>query len=498
MPERRVDGVAKMDAANWPTTGPTRTATAPLRILSGQVGNLPTAETMSAIVQGSKGDAFRITLNGETLTVKGLPPSLIGKQADFVAEYGKSGGKTNIQLFWTGIGRTPQPAGKQMDYRSPLPAELKSGSNTTAQLQTAQLAQTATIENRSITNMRPGDTTLAVVEKILANGRVQLSLQGNRIVAPAPPSVAAGDGLIMKMIGKPASFQLLSVQHDIMGKAHALLRQQAASNTPLTENLTAIRNLLTSIPAESLRSIPVLSQLDSWLNSVTVNHDTPLDGKRLAGMIQQSGLLLEQKLQAMLQQGSSAASIGYDLKALMLALGSGQAELNKIQHLTQLLAELGRSASSRIESAQALNILANIHADAIRIELPMLVNQQMVNVQLSLEHQGSPDSKADDRYDEQAAYKVLIALDMSRLGKLRVDARISDNAVHARIYHTQTEAGDLITLHIERLQSRLLNLGFKEVYLLTSPVQPEQALQQRFDQLEQMKPASPGRLDILI
>jgi len=501
MPDRRINGSSNIEAANWPTAGPPKPTSAPLRIISGRIGNLPAGESMSAIVQSAGSGAFKVTLNGQALTFTGLPPSLNGKQVDFVVQHGKSGGKAMSRLFWTGISRSGDRAlavGKQAHIHAPLHVDLKTDSGITTRLQ--GVSQTLTTENCNLANMQPGETALAIVERLLGNGRVQLSLKGNRMDTPAPSSIAVGDGLIVKMTGEPASLQVLSVQQHVISKAYALLRQQAADNTPLTDNLTAVRNLLTSIPVESLRGVPILAQLENWLNNATVGHDTPLSGLRLAGMMQQSGLLLEHKLLAMLQQNAGATAIAHDLKAIMLAMAAGQADNDKLRHLAHVFATIGHSALSRIESTQMLNVLAHSHADAMRMELPMLVHQQMVNVQLSLEQQeqGHRNAGGKDGRNEQAAYKVLIALDMSRLGSLRVDASISDNAVHARIYHKRAEARDLMQSHIDRLEERLLNLGFKTVYLVTTPAQPEQKIQQHFEQLEQRKPASPGLLDILV
>jgi len=245
-----------------------------------------------------------------------------------------------------------------------------------------------------------------------------------------------------------------------------------------------MRNLLHTTAAEALLSAPEVSALDDWLDNIRVDADTPLNGKRLAGMLQQSGQLLEHKLQKQ------------DLKAIMLALGNGQVATTP--HLTRLLREIGNNASSRIESTQALNVLAHVHNDPQRIELPMLVNQQMVNVQLSLQQQEQAATGSHGQQKESPAYKVLIALEMTRLGKLRVDASISEHAVHARIHHVSAQARELIQTHIDRLKDRLLNLGFTQVYLITTQAQPDQATQQRFEQLEQMKPVSSSLLDIRI
>lgn len=563
MPERRVDGIAKSDPVSWTGGGQSGPPPSPLRVLSGHPDKLPRDEPMSALASKAENGAFRVTLNGESLIIKGLPASLAGKQVDFIARHQE--GSDSPQLFWTGLSHQPSTAGKGLPIHSKLPVWLMDGHAITARIEsmhdgkmtlslrnsqgesarlmtashphfksgqiiegrirashdqfvlmtsrefrsgppsvtTAPLSGNQLPQSIPITaglRMNPGDSALAIVEKRLPNDHVQLRLQGARIESPAPRSVMPGDGLIMKMTEKPASFQLLAIQPDIVGKTLAVIRQHAATTAPATENLTAMRNLLASLPQESIQQLPVLSRLDHWLQGMIVNDEMPLNGNRIASMIQHSGLLLEHKLlQGNQPSEQRQASIQQDLKTIMLNAGDDHHASDNSNRLPHTLSDHASQSTTRIEFTQALNVLAHLHADTIRLELPMLVQQQMVNVQLSMEQQWqSTEEQPDGSADQPPPFKVLIALEMSRLGKLRVDAHISELAVHARIYNETAEAGRFMQTHIERLEGRLRALGFNEVYLISAVGKPAKALQQRFDHLEQMRPSALHLLDIVI
>ncbi|TLS65460.1 flagellar hook-length control protein FliK [Mariprofundus erugo] len=563
MPERRVDGISKSEPVTWAAGSQSGAPPSPLRVLSGHADKLPTEEPMSAVPKKGENGSFRVTLNGESLVIKGLPASLAGKQVDFVAKHQE--GSSSPQLFWTGLSHHASTADKGVEILSRLPVWLKEGHAITARVESlhagkmtlslqhsrgesAQLIAAAhphfkpghIIQGRifnhngqpmlmtgrefrpgqpSVTTaplaghqlpqkmtpasgftMNPGDSALALVEKRLENNLVQIRLHGQRMEAPAPRSVMPGDGMVVKMTAKPASFQLLAVQPDIIGKTMAVIRQHAASTSPAAESMTTVRHMVASLPPEILEQWPVAAQLANWFEGISVNQEMPLSGNRMASMIQHSGLLLEHKLQQSEGPDHPSSQLQHDFKAIMLNSATEEtATTESKRKLAHTLVEVGKQASSRIEFTQALNVLAHLHADTIRLELPMLVQQQMVNVQLSIEQQWQQaEGGRQENEPLSPLFKVLIALEMSRLGKLRVDAHISEQAVHARIYNDTAAAGRFMQMHMERLEGRLRAAGFEEVYLISAAGRPAQELQQHFDQLEQMRPSALQLLDVVV
>ncbi|NWF36489.1 flagellar hook-length control protein FliK [Mariprofundus sp. KV] len=350
-------------------------------------------------------------------------------------------------------------------------------------------------------NMQPGEQTMAVVQRRLDNGNVLLKIQGQNVEAPAPAHVKAGDALEIRMIKAPAEFQVLQLHKNIPEKAMSLVRGNLTSSaTPVAQNLTTIKNLLPTMPANEMASIKGLPQLDSWMKASESSRDYPINGERLGQLIRDSGGQLESKLQAMIAKGGQSQTLTSDLKAILTQVAGDQAAAGKIQNseVLRLITEASQQSLSRMETGQALNVLANLQGEPLRVEFPMLVGQHMINVQMAVQQHGAGAEQRETTGGSEQGYSVLFALELSGLGNLRVDANVSDNAVHARIYNEDSAVRHFIQENIHRLEERLQSLGFKEVYLLASPTRPDAEKQARFDELTSMRPASFSLLDVLV
>ena len=589
MPERRIDGISKMDAAGWSGVSLSKGGSNQLRVLSGQLSHIRQGKIMHALVQKTADGAFRVKLNGETFIFKGLPASLAGREIAFFVRKSGLKGSGKADLFWIGpnqSGSNPSGSNRSGSSRSGpdragvepkggvsgagakqaamhakvlsrLPAGLKPGEPFSARIVTiadgkmnlvlserASAGHASGIQTAQIAGLTAGDQigarilkgadgslrievmqqparpvamkvpvaaaatadlgmvagerATALVRERLPNGNLLLNVRGVEVEAPAPASVKGGDLLVLRMQRPPAGFQLLSVQKGAEQTAmHALKTNLSSARTTLTSNLTAIRNLLPQIVAGNLPETVLLPQLEQWFNSIEINDRQPLSGGRVARMIHDSGLALEPKLLAAINSGAPIPVS--DIKALLLQMAAaGQGKSAQIQ-IVQQLAELGHQGHARIEAHQALNLLAAMHADPMRLELPMFVAGEAVNVQLLIEQQGQQDSDGEDvGGGSGASYSVLFALDLSTLGEMRVDAQITATSVHARIYSEHADTGRFLASHIQRLEERLQLLGFSEIHLLSTASRPTEEKQQRFDLLRNLTPSSSQLLDVRI
>ena len=421
--------------------------------------------------------------------------------------------------------RLPQPAGQQARSERPILQQLetkaipglKAGQQIQIKLHSVEgeptielLTNTPAADNvaasRQISKpaqfrLAKGEIATAVVQKRLPDGRVLLHLQGRTITSPAPVRVQVGDMLVLRMQQPPSSFQLVEIAPRAGDKAASILSTQIGSSaTPLHHTISALRQATPqshNLPGTAQQSLANLEQLlQSWASS----SDTPIHGEQLAAMIRDAGGGLEAKLLRLLQQSQQQPALQHDLKAILLQLSkladSQQSDI--IRHL----GELSRQAGARIESHQALNFLASMQGEAQHFELPMLVNQQLINVLISIEqrppfeHSSTPDEHASNA--PETGFNILFSLDLSALGKIRVDANISTHAVHARIHNEQQQSHQFIQRHLSRLEQRLHRLGFEQVYLISTDTPPQGAQQEKFEQLTTMRPANLGLLDIRI
>ncbi len=578
MPEGKIDAIGKADAASWSAVSLSKGSPNVLRIISGQLSHMPAGEVMSAVVQKAAKGAFKISLNGETFIIKGLPASLLGKAVSFVARQSSFAGKAGIELFWLGPSRikntgaqaTAQQARPRAEIMSRLPADLlthmKSAKVMSARLehvqagkmtmslsvpdpkhpakvlahqiqttvvgrlkqgQTVSVRMHAGIHNKVELEILPqqtihqaatkhaskdalparmatfqlavGDVAAAMVQKRLPNGQVQLNIQGKLVETAAPESVAKGDVLLLRMSKAPAEFQLMSVQKNTADKMMTVLKSNLpVSHEALSQNMTTIRNLLPALINTDLPVNSALPALENWLAASVSSGDKPVNGERLGQLIRQSGTGMETKLLGLSQQAAHHPAMLHDLKALMLQLSNVQSSHASHAEIIRVLTELAQHSTARIETNQALNVLAQMHGDPIRFELPMLVGQQLVSVYMSVQQQyQSSSEEAEQGGGSEQSYSVLFALDLTGLGKMKVDASISDTSVHARIYADQAGVGQFIREHIQRLETRLQDLGYQEVFLLAAQTPPDAEKQRSFDQLTSMAPSSLNLLDVI-
>jgi len=499
MSDQRIDSISRTDASGWGAAArQSSNGHSPLQLINGHSERLPSGMVLRGLVEKTDHGALMVTLNGEKLIFKGLPASLLGKQVDFILQP-SSGQPPTTRLFWVGISsnQQAQPTTRnntQIPVTTTTPAALPTASGVTKPV-TLQDVLTA------------GKPTLAVIDSILSDGRMQLKLEGLLLEAPAPPagsgSIKAGDGLMVKLDASGDTIlQILAVHRDLVGKVHHLLRQQAIAGSPVAELLTALTQSPGTMQNPLFRNNPLLAALSDWLTQATINQAAPLDGKRLAGMMQQSGLMLEHNLLDRVITAASTtakqhpASLSQDLKAIMLTAGVEPQSSHPLHHI---LSGIAAPAQARIEATQLLNILAQIHQEPVRIELPMLAYQQLVNVQLSIEQQPDQHHTDDGQTSgNTAGYNILIALEMTKLGKLRIDARITEHTIRARIYYQQADAGMRLRSDLKRLESRLQSLGFDQPLLVVTHGIANEESNRRFEQLEQMKPASTSLLDITV
>jgi len=579
MPERRIDAISKADSIAWSTVHLSKGSSHLLKIISGQLLHMPTGEVMSAVVQKAAKGAFKITLNGETFIIKGLPASLLGKEVGFVARQITLAGKDGVDLFWLGQGKpkniatqptTPQ-ARPRAEILSRLPTHLlshmqggkaisahidhiqagkmavsislpdpenpstsirhhiqttvinhlKQGQNISVRIQPegnnmalvvlpqqkGQMVNSTAIRTTPKLAMASiplatGDITATVVQKRLPNGHIQLNIQGITVETEAPSAITSGDMLTLRMTKAPAEFELISVQKHVAETAMGVVKNNlSVSHESLTQSITAIRNIM---PALLSNDVPTdmqatngIGQLKNWLSASTSGQQQPISGDHLARLMRDSGGGLEAKLLSLAQQPGHSATLLQDLKSILLQLSGIQSDNSQKAEAIKILSELSQHAAARIESTQALNVLAHIQGDPIRFELPMLVGQQLVNVQMSLQQQEQQTSGGEERGDSIQPFNVLFALELSGLGKMKVDASISDKSVHARIHSSQTAVSSFIRENIQRLETRLHDLGYQDVFLLAAQTPPDADKQRRFDQLTNMAPASFNLLDVI-
>ncbi len=490
----------KTGAALWPTSRPSKGVVQLLTVVSGNTAALDIGKLMLASVEKADANGLRIMLNGEALIVRGLPASMLGKKINIMAH--RSGSR--LELAWfvaTAAANSSTPVQQNSPHAHGRDsAEIESGKENGAR---ATSQADASGKPPEMPLKAGAGEIIALVHKRLGNGNIRFNIAGKSFESPAPPSVKQGDALILRA-AKSGETEVLRIERNIGHKALGLLRRNLPAATAPASAIASIHELLASLPANEWPDVAGLPQLLAWLEAAGSSSDAPVNGRQLAGLMRDSGQNLESKLMAALQQQTPELPVQKDLKAILLqiaSLNSGQLQPDNLRHkaMARLLAELAGQGAARIEAGQAFNVLAGIHHEPLRFEFPMLVNQQVINVQLAVEQNSRAEQhrQGEDQADGQN-YNVLFTLELSRLGRLRIDANISQNTVFARIYHDHAGSQQFIQQHIPRLESRLHDLGYGKVFLTASTAPPDAGKQARFDDLTCLRPAASGLLDIRV
>ncbi|MDQ6998948.1 MAG: flagellar hook-length control protein FliK [Mariprofundus sp.] len=434
-------------------------------------------------------------------TLSGQIASIHGKQMSITIMVPDGKGQSTPHIIQT-TTIAGLKEGQQIAARVVMGSNNKSMLEILPQQNTNQVSgkQATPVNKMAHFTLAAGDRAAAFVQQRLDNGNVQLNIQGKIVETAAPANVQKGDVLMLKMNKPPSDFQLLSIHKNAAAKALGTLKANLVGNTQsMAQHITNIRNIIPNIPVNEATPMSPLPLLESSLKTHEISSSQPLTGDRLMQMMRNAGSGLEAKLLQLSQNPALSPAMQQDLKSIMLQIANQQGGNTHQNELVRAISELAQQSVSRIETTQALNVLAQVQGEPTRIELPMLVNQQMVNVQLSMQQQSSYEqNSSEENGSANQSFNVLFSLELSQLGNIRVDANISDNTVHARIYNDNSTCSRFLLDNIQRLEERLHQLGFEKVYLVASQQQPSVEKQRSFDQLTQMLPASLNLLDIRI
>lgn len=367
------------------------------------------------------------------------------------------------------------------------------------------------IQKNNINNLgslAAGKIITVNVGERLPSGNILLHWQQQRFESPAPMHVRAGDLLQLEVrqdnhSDKP-SLRVLNWVSQPKSKAAQLLRQHIGKTDTTQQTLNTLRHVsasmtqMNSAQTNITQTLPhSLSNLQNWTEHYALTPEKGVDGLRIANLMRHLGQHFESSLlqhrHATIEQLQQLKQ--HDLKALLLQLTDNAGALKTTVESAQVKQTAERGLA-RIESQQALNLLAMIQADPIRFELPMMVQGQWINVLLSIQ-QEMYEGNSENGLSQDTSHHILFALDLKGLGALRVDAHISDSSVHAKFYHENDGSRQFVQENIQKLQEKLRSIGFNDIYLNSAEAKqlnPASSLQ--FQQLINNAPSSDGLLDI--
>jgi len=354
------------------------------------------------------------------------------------------------------------------------------------------------------------------VKQRLASGHITFQWKNQSFDAPAPKHIQPGDVLHLQVVktGKKPILNVLGHVSRPKAKAASIFRQHIGKTTTQQNTLNTISRIASNItstatvrtadqPPGIINTSPQLgtslSSLNNWIDNYALNMDQPVDGQRIATLLRHLGQHYESSL--VQHRHSSRQDLQnikhHDLKAILLEL----IEVSRQHHPSSEAGQISHAAEqgvARIESQQMLNLMAVMQADPIRFELPMAIAGQLVNVYLSIQQERhSHHENGDVSPTETQAYNILFALNLTGLGALRIDARITPESVNARFYHDSDTSRRFVQQNMQRLEDKLQSLGYHSICLGAAPQnQMTHEKQTQFAQLINNAPGGSGLLDV--
>jgi len=374
--------------------------------------------------------------------------------------------------------------------------------------------------------MPPGTRAIGLVQQTLTDGQLRIGVRGTEIIAPPPPSkiapsIKVGDGLLLRMLAAspttPPTLEIRQHLPNILPLLQQNIRQLLPDAPPISKAIAALRTAMPPAAQPSSNTTDQRQALEAWLQRAQHTNANPITGSRIAALIRDSGQLLEHKLLQFAQQPTrSTTSLNHDLKAVLTKLATppvqqsspppppstplpaiDSASPQPPQPLTHKAAEAAQQGVQRIESGQVHAALSAIHHEPMRVEFPMVVFNQLVTVQMAIMEQHDQHLATQEPTKEQS-FNILMALNLSHLGEVRIDSSISNRAVMARIHIASDSATEFARTHLQRLTQKMHAAGFTEVQMVIAKQPPTAQKEQEFSQLTSMVPNSTTLLDIEI
>jgi hypothetical protein len=395
---------------------PIRAAALAVRLLAGNLPDLPPGQPVPATVVGTQGAATLLDIKGQQLLVEGLPRLPSGTEVAVTLQ-----------------GATPNPVLEVAPSLHPAVAPLP---------------------------LTVGQEVVARVVQQLPNSHVLIDVKGVPLDAAAPPGLQPGTEVALRVaqLQPQLVFHIVEQSPSVETQAAQVVRANLPDRAPVAESLVALRQAIAAfIAPDNLEPPPAsIARLQTALDRM-LPEQAPT-AETVAAFVRDGGLHLETKLAA-------GRAIDGDVKGLVLkALDDMQAGASpQAQGLTAALARhLGG-----IETQQALNLLAQLHGEALSLQIPFFAGQQPTTAFLSVEADGSPGGQKGGR---RSGFNVLFLLDLDRLGRTRIDAHFSGSAARVVFYVEGDQSLGRVRSALPAFGRALQGLGFGDVLLAARPL----------------------------
>lgn len=327
-------------------------------------------------------------------------------------------------------------------------------------------------------NLKPGQSIQGKISQVLDNKTVQVQFQGKQLPVQitGDSSMFRPGGEITVNVQRGANGLTLVAQTPGPGFRQvdaAMIKPLLAARQDLAKMAANLEKTVLDNPLlKGLKIDPdLVARLRDTVRVLLPKDEALPDSSRLKEQVDRSGINYETKIKKFVAEKltpENKMALARDLKGQLLELQS------KLENHARLEAQ--RIASTTGQGRVVQELLHHVKQAANSIELQQLSNQfakqENHPILIQIPDPFSPGTKTARLYirrDEQGKgkkqgekkdFNLVFLLNLTHLGNLRVDAKLHDNDVTAKITTQNKAVADFIGANTSKLESRLKEAGF--------------------------------------
>jgi hypothetical protein len=491
-----------------------------VRVLGGNLANIPVGTLLQATVtQVSQGQAV-IVVNGQTLTVRPAGSLQPGTVLLVRAPNGNATPTSTLDLVGSAAIPTNQSATTTGQNPSTAQSTAAGSEGTTAPttVLVSQPANSAVPTAPTIADATNPSSAIQLTRvdilAVLPDGRVRVQIDGQDEIATTTEQLAAGGRYVLQIERTSAGLTLSSAPDtpDLPATlAAAILREASPPDLGalLKPLLAELANLQTT-QVESATGTPASIQkaaitVRAALGSFLPPDGRPLNATELQNLVEDGGLHFEAKLARLVGDSNQNPSDGdanpnLDGGAVVRTDSDGGPDLKEaLLRLLQAAQEFGnslqlpatRSTLDGIESQQAANIFAQTQGTPYILQIPFPDGGEWRTLHLAIE----PEGNRRQGSGTSSGFRMLMHVPLTDLGETWIDAALSGNNLRAVLYLKRPAMREQIRAELPALRDELLSGGFSEVLLDVRPASELPAQQRK--QAAAMQIGRPGSGSVL-
>ena len=215
-----------------------------------------------------------------------------------------------------------------------------------------------------------------------------------------------------------------------------------------------------------------IDKLIKLFDAIIFSHNTKGNNLFLKDFINNTGLLLENKLSQLVAEGTKgniSKTFDDNIKSLLLKLSTQAQELLKDSTKLdpQIIAKLMKmdgfttEAIKTIEARQALNIVFQESDNGVALQVPMSLADGLRQADIFIR----PDDKNNQGEKKFSSCSVMIFLDLDILGKISVNASVREGSFRTLIKCEREDIKDIVASELGKLESVLSGIGYRVDYI---------------------------------